>query len=105
MLTLLSLCAGVRPCKSSWYSSPLEFFFDITRNEGTESRSAAILSLRFVRYRFSIMLCAVFLTGLALPDVGGGESSPSSSSSTLDLRFRLFMPEDSGEEEDEGEAG
>lgn len=72
ILTLLSLCAGVKPCRSSSISSPFESLLLITRSEGTESRSTAILSLRFVRYRFSIMLCAVFLIGgcllLLLPD-------------------------------------
>lgn len=76
----------------------------MTLNEGTESRSAAILSLRFVRYRFSIILCAVFLTGGQRPLAGSGLSSSSSSSSTLD--FRLRFPVGSGDEGDEdGEAG
>ena len=36
--------------------------------------------------------------------MGGGESSPSSSSSMLDFRLRRFMEEGSGEEDSEGEA-
>lgn len=50
------------------------------------------------------MLWAVFFTG-RLEFVGGGESSPSSSSSMLDFRLRRFMVEGSGEEDSEGEAG
>lgn len=85
-------------------SSPREFFLLITLNEGTESRSAAILSLRFVRYRFSIMLCAVFLTGGHRSFVGSGLSSSSSSSSMLD--FLLRFPVGSGDDgEDDGDVG
>ncbi len=73
----------------------------MTRSDGTESLKAAILSLRFVRYRFSIMLWAVFLTGGWRPLVGGGLSS-SSSSSTLDF---LFLLSGSGDEVDDGDAG
>ena len=74
----------------------------MTRKLGTESRNAAILSLRFVRYRFSIMLCAVFLIGLE----GGGESASSPSSSEgEDLRFwfRVFWREGEGEREHDGD--
>lgn len=64
-VALFSLCAGVNPCNSSRspvVSSP-RALFDSTRKLGTLSRSAAILSFKFVLYRFSIMLWAVFLTG------------------------------------------
>ncbi len=63
IITLFSLCAASKPCRSSSTTSPLEFFLSATRRLGTLSRRAAILSLRFVRYLFSIMLCAVFFTG------------------------------------------
>jgi hypothetical protein len=65
-LALLSLWAGVKPSRSSSIASPLEFFFVTTLKLGTLSLSAAILSFKFVRYRFSIMLCAVFFNGLPL---------------------------------------
>jgi len=67
------------------------------------SRRAAILSLRLVRYRFSIMLCAVFFGGWPLsflPD--GAASRSSSSSSSDDFRF-LLLAAGSGDECDEDE--
>ena len=56
------------------------------RSDGTLSRRAAILSLRLVLYRFSIMLCAVFFTGWS-----SSSSSSSSSTSADDLRFLLLI--------------
>ena len=82
-VALLSLWAGVRPCSSSLssvVSSPLALL-DMIRKLGTLSLRAAILSLRFVRYLFSIMLCAVFLTGW----------SASSSSSSISAEDFLFL--------------
>lgn len=101
---LVQLVRRRQTLRSSSISWPREFFLLMTRRLGTESRSAAILSLRFVRYRFSIMLCAVFLTGCPLRVVGGGLSS-SSSSSTLDLRLRLFSHGSGEEAEELGDVG
>lgn len=68
------------------------------RREGTESRNAVILSLRLVRYRFSIMLCAVFF-GACRREDGGGEDEDSSSSSDADEC--LCLREGSGDEDGE----
>jgi len=106
-VALFNLCAGVNPCKSSTLS-PL---FVMTLKLGTESLSAAILSLRFVRYLFSIMLCAVFLTGGCFPEAfcsrsSCGEHSSSEISSTEDFRFRHLVSRASGEDaEDGGDVG
>lgn len=95
IVALLSLCAGVTPPRSSSMSSPASALISsiifvelltsssacsslwtITRRAGTLSRRAAILSFRLVRYRFSIMLCAVFLGPRAgLETVVEGDSS------------------------------
>lgn len=95
-VALFSLCAGVRPWSSSLssvVSSPLALL-DSTRRLGTLSRSAAILSFKLVLYRFSIILCAVFLTGCWL---SSSSSSSRSSKSAEDLRLRLPGFDGSGE--------
>ena len=112
--TLFNLFAGVRPCRSSITSSPRAFVFVATRKLGTLSLSAAILSFRFVRYRFSIMLWAVFLTGgwrlfPFVADGGDWKSSSSSSEASLVALFR-FSPaplhcSGSGDSVEDGEEG
>jgi hypothetical protein len=70
------------------------------------SRKAAILSLRFVRYLFSIMLCAVFFGGppfSLLPDGTESRSSSSSSSDFLFLLLLLLLATGSGDECDDDE--
>jgi hypothetical protein len=48
--TLFNFCAASRPPNSSCITeSPFESFFSVNRKLGTLSRSAAILSFRFVR--------------------------------------------------------
>src|SRR6266581_2952579 len=87
-VALLSLCAGVRPSRSSGSSSssPLPLPWDIIRRLGTLSRKAAILSFRLLRYLFSIMLWAVFLTGGCLAAFRSVKSS-----SEADFRFLLLL--------------
>src|SRR5690242_287854 len=99
-VALFSLCAGVRPSRSSGSSSSsVPFGRDMTRRLGTLSRNAAILSFRLVRYRFSIMLCAVFLGGCEPPFLLDDTSSKSSVSS-VDFLF-LELIAGSGEECDD----
>lgn len=61
------------------------------------SRRAAILSLRFVLYRFSIMLCAVFFGGWPFSGLPSG-----SSESDGDFLFLTLMT-GSGDECDDAE--
>jgi hypothetical protein len=82
-VALLSLCAGVRPSRSSESSFPLGR--DIALRLGTLSRSSAILSFRLLRYRFSMTLCDVFL-------IGGPPSSGLCCSSSLFDTFRFLPP-------------
>src|SRR5215469_8439063 len=102
-VALFNLWAGASPSRSSSSSSSSPFPERvITRRLGTLSRRAAILSLRLVRYLFSIMLCAVFLIGCF------DDGLSLASSSTDDLRFFLLSTADVGsgdEGTDEGELG
>ena len=63
IVALFSLCAGASPSRSS-PSSPSR---PIARNAGTLCLSSMILSLRLLRYRFSMTLCEVFFTGGSSP--------------------------------------
>lgn len=77
---------------ASFLLFPFPFrFFSVARRLGTLCFNSAILSFKFVRYRFSIMLWAVFFgAGRAGGGVGVSGVSDSSSSSSVsgeDLRF------------------
>lgn len=103
MVALLSFFTGDRRSKSSGESSLHELSLSRTRKVGMLSRSAAILWFKFVRYRFSIILCVV-LCGEMCPLLSRVDESNSELSD--DLRFwDLRVSSGSGEGDNGGVIG